>query len=236
MSRIAPTIPVDLNSRRVLVDDLATRLPRCDCCPDGVTCAECDQPALLPFDLLSISALADFRPFGQLRLIDNFFVQSESERHSCVDDRTAFSDVPFPDDQPFISANGFIQLGFPGGGVVTAMWSWLVIVGFQAVEFPVGRPDRALIIPARVTLHVIQIGSVDDPAVVTAVAYAISLDAGTITSFLATDINWFEHGFLPPQTSPCRPDIFPLVLDLATVNPPVQPTPQHIRVRLGGFA
>ncbi len=41
MSRVgAPSIPFDLNSRSILVEDFESRLPRCECCPVGV-CVSC---------------------------------------------------------------------------------------------------------------------------------------------------------------------------------------------------
>lgn len=199
MSRIAPTIPVDLNSRRVLVDSLATRLVRCDCCPEGL-CESCEPSELgaLEFGSMTFRGRSDWR----VRF-------SGGGIGGCRVSGTRFADGPFGGNIPLIRHTEGLQFeagDLPGGGTAQAHWTWRAPL---IVESP------TLLFPENVVALVLWL----DVVAFTdgRVAYVITLNAQTSDRARPDQITtllFFEDGALPDFASPCEPDVFPLAISL----------------------
>ncbi len=199
MSRIAPTIPVDLNSRRVLVDDLATRVVRCDCCPGGL-CESCEPSELgaMEFGGMTFRNRSDWHvrsSFGSLG--------------ACRVSNTPFSSGPFGGDVPLIRHTEGAQFeagDLPGGGTAQAHWTWSPTI---VLESP------TLLFPENVVRFVLWL----DVVAFTdgRVAYVIGLNAETSDRARPDQITtllFFEDGALPDFASPCEPDVFPISISL----------------------
>ncbi len=200
MSRVR-TIPVDPVSRRVLVDDLATRLPRCDCCPDTVgLCGSCDPATLgaMQFGSMTFRGRSDWG-----------VVRSDGGFGGCRVSGTPFADGPFGGNIPLIRHTEGLQFeagDLPGGGTAQAHWTWRATL---IVESP------TLAFPENVVALVLWLDVVaftDDR-----VAYVISLNAQASDRARPDQITtllFFEDGALPDFASPCEPDVFPLPISL----------------------
>lgn len=242
MSRIAPTIPVDLNSRRVLVDDLATRLPRCDCCPEVLTpptCADCTIPFL--------SAEPPFARRLSVRVGTPFFepgfTATETGRRRFRNCGFLFGleleDGDLPNDRPFSwGPNDFSgvalqvnALPVPGGGFVQTVWE-------SSIAFTMSPPPGVFLplLNFSVNLQVWLLGDSptflegDDFRLFYTVWIHWVLGAGIGDGFnplpqVDFPPTWFEQGMLPLNEPFCAPDIFPLRLTLpAAFNPEIDVT------------
>lgn len=88
MSRTATLIPVDSDTRRVLVEDFASRLPRCDCCPGGCVSCEDETRTRRTF----ADTIRSFSPEGNL--LSSNPPLGQWNPVSCEDPENPFGDYP----------------------------------------------------------------------------------------------------------------------------------------------
>ncbi len=201
MSRIAPTIPVDLNSRRVLVESFATRVVRCDCCPDTVgLCGSCDPATLgaMQFGSMTFRGRSDW-----------VVVRSDVGFGGCREFSTPFADGPFGEDVALIlhTANLLFQPGdLPGGGTAQTHWTWRLDLVLESPTLAF--PDNRIVVTFWLDTLLFTDGRL---------AYVVGLYFRTTNranSLNALNLLFFEDGPLPHFASPCEPDVFPLPISL----------------------